>query len=40
MERMEIIELKSTVTGAKISQDVLNSPIETMEESVDFKIDQ
>lgn len=37
---MEITELKSTVTETKISQDVLNSTIDMMEESVDLKIDQ
>lgn len=36
---MEITELKSTVTETKISQDVLNSTIDMMEES-DLKIDQ
>lgn len=37
---MEITELKSTVTETKISQDVLNSTIDMMEESLDLKIDQ
>lgn len=37
---MEITELKSTVTETKISQDMLNSTIDMMEESVDLKIDQ